>query len=120
MKKNLIQLTKKMIDDIFDDEKNNHQARILEKLYEIAIPGFSNPDSTIEHVLGWPAVNRETNEYLFGKFRIYDQKHHPNTFPAGLWLNSGFSSDETMESWVISMGNCQVEYSEGKLKALKN
>jgi hypothetical protein len=120
MKEKLIPLTQKMIDDIFDDENNEHQSSIVIKLYDIAIPGFSSPDSTIEHVLGWPKVNRETNEYLFGKFRAFDLKNHPNVFPSGLWLNNGFSTDETLESWAISMESCKIEYTQDKLRTLKN
>ena len=105
----LIDLSKEKIDQIFKehDEKKSHQSEAVISLYEVAIPDFRSDD--IESISRHPTVNKETSSYLFGKCIDYDQKHHPNVMNGGLWLNQGFTTDDTMkESWKISMEGCEV------------
>lgn len=107
-----IPLPKKKIDEIFDNPEITHQSEAWSALWKIAIPDMSNPE--ILSIIGYPTVNRETNEYLFKKFIEFDRTHHTKAVNGGLWLSLGFSSlnSENLESWEISMENCHVEYAQ--------
>ena len=109
----MIKLTKKTIDQIFDNElKENkpQQHNILIKLYKLALPGYDN----IEKIENWPTIGKETSNYLFDKFIQFDKKIHPNVMAGGLWMNNGFSWDNNMRNWVIDNSKCIIKYKENK------
>ena len=97
-------LSKATIDTIF--EMANEQGDYCLSLYSYAIPNWS----TVISVNGYPKVNPETSEYIFGKAIEYDKVHHPNVIFGGLWLNYGFREDKNVEPWTVQYDEDIVEY----------
>ena len=107
----MIQLSKEIIDQLFEyelKEVNPHQSNILIKLYKIAYPNYDN----IEKIENWPTIGKETSTYLFDKFIQFDKRIHANVMAGGLWMNSGFSWDDSMPNWIIDNSKCIIKYKE--------
>lgn len=99
-----IKLSKETIDKIF--EKAEDQADYAISLYKLA---FSEWD-TIKHVDGYPRVSETTNKYIFDKAISFDKEKHPNVQCGGLWLDKGFSTNEKVKDWEITLEDCVIEY----------
>ena len=97
-------LSKDTIDTIF--EMVEEQGEYLVRLYNYAIPNWS----TVFLINGYPKVNPETGEYIFGKAIEYDKAHHPDVVFGGLWLNYGFSLDKNVEPWTVQYDEDIVQY----------
>lgn len=80
-------------------------------LYRLAFPDWDK----IKTVKGWPKVSKKFNVFIFGLAIEFDQKHHPDVFNGGMWMNKGFGSCEGDEiPWgTIDLSTCKVEYYEG-------
>lgn len=88
-------LEKQEIDEIF--EKANHQAEIVLALYHKVHPDLDK----IQRLEGYPRVSRELSTYLFEKFIEFDRKNHPDVMAGGMWMNKGFSTDESLEGCEV-------------------
>ena len=88
-------------------EESEHQNSVIVKLYKMLFPDWES----IKRIEGFPAVGKALDEYIFNLFIEFDQKHHPNVFNGGAWINQGFSSNENLEPWEINLENCKVIYS---------
>jgi len=88
-------------------EQAEHQSSALIGLYKMLIPDWER----IDRLEGYPVVGRGLWQYIANLFIDFDQRHHPQIFNGGLWLNQGFSSSEEIGSWEISMDRCNVIYS---------
>lgn len=97
-------LSKATIDTIF--EMANEQGDYCLSLYSYAISNWN----TVISVNGYPKVNPETAEYIFGKAIEYDKVHHPNVVFGGLWLNYGFGIDKNVEPWTVQYDEDDVQY----------
>ncbi len=64
-----------------------------------------------ERLEGFPVVGREMWQYICQLFIDLDQRHHPEIFKGGLWINAGFSSSADLGPWEISMDRCCFIYS---------
>ena len=84
-------LEKETIDEIF--EKGNSQYEVFLALYHEVHPKFDK----VKKLKGYPRVGKELHTYLFQKFIDFDKENHPGVLPGGLWLNKGFSLDESLE-----------------------
>ena len=89
---------------IFED--SDHQSSVIVKLYKMLFPDWEK----IQKIEGFPTIGKALDEYIFNLFVAFDQEHHPNVFNGGAWLNQGFSTDESIEPWGISIENCKVIY----------
>jgi len=99
-----IKLSKETIDKAF--EKAEKQSDYAINLYKLA---FSEWDD-IKHVDGYPRVSETTNKYIFDKAISFDKKNHPNVMNGGLWLDKGFSINEKVNDWEITLEYCLIEY----------
>lgn len=97
-------LSKDTIDTIF--EMANEQGDYCLSLYSYAIPNWN----AVISVNGYPKVNQETADYIFGKAIEYDKVHHPDVLSGGLWLNYGFGVDEHCEPWTVQYDEDIVQY----------
>lgn len=88
-------------------EKSDHQDSVIVKLYKMLFPDWEK----IQRIEGFPTVGKSLDEYIFNLFVAFDQKHHPSVFNGGAWINQGFSTNESLEPWEISLENCKVIYS---------
>ncbi len=88
-------------------EQAVHQEAALIGLYKMLIPNWEK----IERLEGYPIVGRGLWQYIGNLFIDFDQRHHPQVFNGGLWLNQGFSSSDEIGPWEISMDRCNVIYS---------
>ena len=88
-------------------EKSDHQDSVIVKLYKMLFPDWEN----IKRIEGFPAVGKALDEYIFNLFIEFDQKHHPDVFNGGAWIDKGFSTNEKLEPWEISLEHCKVIYS---------
>lgn len=97
------ELTKEIIDKCFESCTNQHQ--YWRNLYGIAFKNWDN----IKNIEGFPKVSEKTNEYLFHKCIVFDQKYHPNVLNGGLWVNKGFGTDfDLKEDWVVDISKVKV------------
>ena len=101
----MITLNKKMIDTIFENSENSNDATT--KLYDIAFSGKFDDVMSVEN---WPTVSKHTTNYLFEKFIELDTYQESPYVKGGIWLNNGFSNDNTMNDWEIDISTCTVIY----------
>jgi hypothetical protein len=97
----MIRLTKAAIEACFEDA--THQADVLVRLYKLVFPDWDQ----IVSVNNWPECNENTWKHICRLFMTFDQKHH-GSLPGGLWLNHGFSGNESLPDWAVSIANCQI------------
>ena len=88
-------------------EKSEHKDSVIVKLYKMLFPEWEN----IQRIEGFPEVGKALNEYIFNLFIEFDRMHHPQCFNGGTWINHGFSSNNDLMPWSISLENCKVIYS---------
>ncbi len=88
-------------------EESDHQDSVIVKLYQMLFPEWEK----IQRIEGFPTVGKALDEYIFNLFVSFDQEHHPNVFNGGAWINQGYSTNENLEPWGISLENCKVIYS---------
>lgn len=95
-------LTKDQIDSIF--EEADHQVDYVIGLYREVIPGWEQ----IHRLSGYPRVSKKTSTYIYRKVQEFDEEHHPNCLPGGLWMNKGFSTDKELEDWMVDLSEVEV------------
>jgi hypothetical protein len=88
-------------------EESEHQDSVIVKLYKMLFPDWDK----ILRIEGFPTVGKALDVYIFNLFIEFDREHHPECFKGGAWLNQGFSSNESLGPWEISLENCKVIYS---------
>lgn len=102
-----MELTKKMIDKIF--EQATSQEEYIYALYRAVVPNWD----MVVRVKEFPRTSKTTSEYIFDKVQEFDFKHHPEVLAMGAWLNSGFSMDEKLKTdWEVIIGYGDIEYKE--------
>jgi hypothetical protein len=73
-------------------------------IYKLVMPDWDN----IEKIHGFPEAGNDLWKFICRQFIAFDEKHHPNVFKGGIWMNSGFSSNGHLDPWEISFDSCQV------------
>lgn len=102
-------LNKERIDLCFD---HKHQADILFSLYRLVYDGSTvdrPPWAVIKKVDGWPALGKATWAYIQEKFVVHDRLDHPDVIAGGLWMNNGFSCDESLGDWECEPAPCELK-----------
>lgn len=46
----------------------------------------------------------------------FDRRRHPDVIPGGLWLNKGFSSDESVPKGYVDLSGVIFEYEKPSMK----
>ncbi len=87
-------------------EQAKHQNSALIGIYKMLIPDWERIDS----LEGFPEVGQEMWRYICNLFIDFDQRHHPDVFNGGIWINQGFSSSDELGPWEISLDQCNVIY----------
>jgi hypothetical protein len=87
-------------------EQADHHDSALIALYKMLIPDWER----IDRLEGFPVVGREMWQYIANLFIDFDQRHHPQCFKGGMWVNQGFSSNDELGPWEVSMDRCNVIY----------
>jgi hypothetical protein len=67
----------------------------------LALFGHVLPMGKIEKTKGYCKAHPTTNHYIMSKFIGAKHDHTSTTLKGGLWLNYGFSSDETIDPWYV-------------------
>jgi len=94
-----MKLTKEQIDKVFEEAENQSDCVIA--LYRIVHPEFDK----VEIFDDFPRVGTLAGNYIFDKAIAFDKRYHPNRgFPGGLWMNNGFSTDNTLKPWEAVQG----------------
>lgn len=75
----------------------DNQYDALMYLYHLVFDDMNN----IFKINGYPFINKKTSDYIFMKMIEFDEVNHPNILSGGLWMNSGFSVDDTLPDDVI-------------------
>jgi len=91
-----MKLDKKKVDALFAE--GEHQAEVMTDLFRMIYPNWDD----VEKVLDFPTANEFTRRELCGRFVAFDKQHHPAVMAGGLWLNNGFSNDETLADWEVA------------------
>lgn len=93
-------------------ETKLHQNDVLIGIYRLVVPDFDR----LQAVNGWPSVNNDTWQEIALLFVEFDQKHHPDVFAGGLWLNRGFSTahGDRLRNWEASLKGVELVYGEGQ------
>lgn len=79
-------------------EKYNDQADVLVGIYKMVFPAWDN----IEKIDGWPKCGKPLWIWVCDKFMDFDKKYHPHVFSGGIWMNNGFSVDESLGDFEVS------------------
>ncbi len=87
-------------------EKAEHQNSALIGIYKLIMPEWDR----IERLEGFPEMGQEMWRYICNLFIDFDQRHHPEVFNGGIWVNQGFSSSDELGPWEISLDRCNVIY----------
>jgi hypothetical protein len=101
-----VKLDEEKVKELF--EQHTNQKDVYLALMEMIFPNYHE----IKKIKGYPTVNKDTNKKLFRLWMDFDEKHHPDVFKGGLWLNNGLSSVEDLglEDWEVDMSTCQIIY----------
>ena len=99
---------KEYIESIFN--RHDHQEDVLIELYKLMLPEWER----ILKVIGYPEVGNELWRYVCRLFQEFDHKHHPDSMPGGMWMNTGFSANSKLSPWEVSFRNCHVEYAQSE------
>lgn len=91
-------------------EKHDTQAAVLEEIYRLVLPEWD----IIERVNGYPEAGEDFWAFVCRLFQDFDRQHHPDVMPGGAWMNTGFSVNRNLDSWEISISNCNVDYIGGQ------
>ena len=86
--------------------RHDHQQDVLIDLYKLVLPDWDQ----IKKLRGYPKCGHTLWKLICRSFQEFDQRHHPNCMPAGIWLNAGFASYSSLLPWSVSLKNCTVEY----------
>ena len=84
--------------------KHEHQEYILIDLYRMILPDWDH----IERIDGYPEAGNALWKFICNNFIEFDQKHHPDVFKGGIWLNTGFSANSNLDPWDINFENCKI------------
>lgn len=97
-------LDKQDIEEVFANAENTPDVVI--GLYTMAFPNWDD----IKKIKGWPKIGKEVSKLLWDKFIAFDKKNHPRSLAGGVWMNHGFSTDDSLPPWGIDTSNCEVIY----------
>lgn len=105
---NTVQMSKESVKELFDCEaamtvEKPNQANILILLYKRAYPDFDQKDKVPWDKVPWPKVNNKTWKQICDWFIDFDSKFHPDVMAGGLWLDSGFSVDDSLPDWEVGL-----------------
>jgi len=90
------------IDDVF--AVHEHQADVFIELHKLIYDGSAEdrpPWDLIKKLDGWPKMGPAVSKHIWNLFQKFDKAHHPEVMAGGLWFNSGWSTDETLDDWQI-------------------
>ena len=105
-----VELPRERIDEIF--EAASDQADYLISLYREVVPDLDK----VKRLDGWwPKANTKTWQYIAEKAMKFDREHHPGVLPGGLWMNKGFSVDDTVPEWEVDLKDVVAVYPEEEL-----
>ena len=99
-----MELTREQVIDVFKDNKD--QASVVIDLYKLVIPHWDR----VTAIEGFPTAGKELDELLMSRFFDFDERHHPDVLKGGLWLNKGFSLDESLGDWEVSIKDIKITY----------
>jgi len=99
-----MKINKKDILHIFENSDDQQEAMIA--IYRLVFPGWDD----IERIEGgWPKANRRTCIFILGKFIEFDhRKNEIDTMCGVMWFNNGFSIDDELKDWQISLAGVDL------------
>jgi len=85
-------------------EQHEHQSDALIDIYKLVFPDWDH----IKKIDGFPESGEDLWKFICRGFIAFDEKHHPNVFKGGIWMNNGFSSNSHLDPWEINFQKCKV------------
>lgn len=85
-----VKITTADVDRCFEGQ--SHQADVMVALYKLVYPNWDE----IASVDGYPSMSKDISKHSWARFIAFDKEHHPKVMAAGLWMNSGFSTDQSL------------------------
>jgi hypothetical protein len=99
-------LSKEVIDSF--EEGAHSQADFVLGLYRYA---FGSLWDNITSLDGYPSVSSKTWLYVCECAIRVDKRFHPEVLAGGLWMNRGFSTDDSIEEWAVGFGSVrEIEF----------
>lgn len=98
----MIELNPITVRKLFADNKD--QADVLISLYKLVFPYWDQ----IKELKGYPTIHTFTWEEIATLFVAFDRIHHPDVISGGCWINRGFSIDDDVPHWKVSLDKCTV------------
>lgn len=84
----------------------DNQYNAMMYLYHLVFDDMSK----IHKIKDYPAISENTSDYIFRKMIEFDRIHHKNVLAGGLWMNSGFSVDNTLPDDLIYYDMSKIVY----------
>lgn len=106
-----VTLTKDEVRDIFDSASD--QADYVLGLYKLIFDkaGFEWDDITsVNH---FPKAADKISDYIWKKAQEWDKKYAKEFFPAGAWLNNGFSTDSELPENIVEVDETVISMQGG-------
>ena len=98
----MITLDPEAVRKLFMDHKDHND--ILIALYRLVLPEWDR----IVELKGWPKIHTYTWDQICVLFVAFDRIHHPDCISGWVWTNSGFSVDNDVPHWKVSLDACEV------------
>lgn len=97
-----MELFPESIDHVF--AVHSHQADVFVGLHKLIYNGSAEdrpPWDLIKKLEGYPVMGKALSQYIWEKFLAFDKIHHPEVYTGGLWFNSGWATEKSMEEWAV-------------------
>lgn len=103
-------LSKEQIDKVFRGAKE--QADYVVKLYSLVVPNWGS----VAKIDGYPECGEALSEYLWNKAVEWDADYKQKTgkrfLIGGLWMSYGFSCNNELKPWEVSLAKASITYKE--------
>ena len=99
---NVLRLNAQEVKQVFEHAKS--QEDYLVAIYKMVFPNWDE----IKKIHGWPACNTNTWKQICRWAMEWDKKG-TSAMAGGAWMNNGFSTDDKLGDWEISMEGVTLE-----------
>lgn len=101
-----MKLNREEIEKVF--EQNTNQGDVLIDLYRMVFPDWDS----IKQLEGYPTIGKDLWQYICQLFINFDKQYHKAVMAGGCWMNTGFSSNETITDNSVDLSGVKIVYKE--------
>lgn len=84
--------------DVIENASDENQQEFALAMYRHL---YGDEWDDVKKLKGFPRAGKEVSNEIWKKAVAIDREKHPDVMPGGLWLNNGFSTDETLDPWEV-------------------